>query len=459
MNGDANVSVDERNNGVRNENKDDIVTNKISTTNTSNETDSKDNKTMPVDVIKQSYKSNTSIIQIYIEKYLSSILITAIMIYCIMINTSTPREIITTFLENNDTLLSLTLVFVGTMAGISFIQSLPEIINTINNLTLKQHVLICTIASSTAFFILLYSLFSLITIISFFASICLSCFGIYLAIGDIKKYGIASYVPSWILEYEYPQTIDEYMRDTTFMNEHRYLFLYFIPGIDLEGALGQLSERRREMLFRRWTIANILGIDCHHNEKPDEQMLLLTDSQENIVDFEVPNDLEWEEDQNRQMSRTNRNKSKLMLEEEVPSEVLTYENTAASTRSNDDEKQMIDPREEEWKYEESLINNALSSFYTNTAASVIKSIANVLQPYSSLYAGNKIYGNVAIMGMFGTLALFASKSGMKYGNGVKNASYFGVFASGTSLALRLGLKGLVSFLENQCEDDEFSSLD
>lgn len=454
FNDNGDVQGEERNIG-RNDSKDEVMINHLSsTTNTTNETDT------TVDITKQSYKF-TSIFQMYIEKYLSSILITSILMYCIIINTSTPQEIMTTFMENNSTVLSLPLVFVGTFAGISFLQSLPEIINTINNLTLKQHVIICAVASSTAFFILLYSLFSLITIISFFASIALSCFGIYLAIGDIKKYGIASYVPSWILEYEYPQTIDEYMRDTTFMNEHRYLLLYFIPGIDLEGMLGQLSDRRRENLFRRWTVADILGINCH-TEKQDEPMLLLTDSQEteNIVDFEVPNDLEWEEDQGRmrEISRGNSNKSKLMEEEEVPSEVLTYENTAASTRSNEEEK-MIDPREEEWKYEESLINNALSSFYTNTATSIIKSISDALQPYSSLYDTNILYGNVAIMGMFGTLALFASKSGMRYGNGVKNVSCIGVFASGASLALRLGFKGLVSFVEGQCEKDKFSSLD
>lgn len=449
-----------------------------------------------VDISKQqSNKSNDiSIVRIYIEKYISSTLVGIFVIYILIGSLSSIREqgllgLILSMKNNNDTILSLPLVIISTLITISTVQTLPAIINIINNLSLKQHILLCAIASIKALFILLCSLFTYTTIFSFIGFISLSCVGIYLAINDIKKYGLASYVPDWILDYEYPQTIDEYMRDTTFMNEHRYLFLYFIPGIDLEYAISQLPQRRRDNLFRKWTIADMLGLDnTHHhhhidcnnvieeiegNEQEKEEMLLTNGQEGNVIQYSntnIANDLEWDHEEDEVMNNNTIIKKVTSEEEEVPSEVLTYDNTVASTRSNnnlddDEENKIIDSREEEWKYEENLVNNALSSFYTNTSTTIIKSMTSVLQSYESIYRMNAIIGNFFIIGMFGSLTIFLpKKNGMTYSGAARNMSFVGMFASGTSLCVRLGFKGLVSYMENYQGDGDshmnrFSSLD
>merc|ERR1712157_476641 len=140
-------------------------------------------------------------------------------------------------------------------------------------------------------------------------------------------HGIVSYIPSSILQYEYPQTLDEYMRDTTFFMEYRYLLLYFIPGIDLEMFIHMLPERRRDILFRKWTIADILGVEI---DSHDDKLLL-----ENEIPNDLPDndDLQWD-DTPLQVDNNQENHNAI-----VPMQVVTCNNT----QQEEENKIEIDP--------------------------------------------------------------------------------------------------------------------
>lgn len=65
--------------------------------------------------------------------------------------------------------------------------------------------------------------------------------------------GLLRYLPDSIRVLLTETTLHEYMSDTTFMMENRYLLLYFIPGIQpdqLMGYINQLPQRHRDALLQ-----------------------------------------------------------------------------------------------------------------------------------------------------------------------------------------------------------------
>jgi len=393
----------------------------------------------------------------YVEICVSAV---GICIYCYLLKSKGSAIVMV------KSIFSLPVVVICAFAAISAAQSLPRVISLINNLSLKQHILLCAIAAISALFVLLCSLFTYTTILSFIGCVTLTCTGVCLAINDIRRYGLASYLPDWILETEYPQTIDEYLRDSTFFMENRYLLLYFIPGIDLENSIRLLPERRRETLFRKWTVADIFGLNNNSTTtivEEEEMLLLLHDESPNedalVVPAlrGVPSDLEWDVSpqeqgsnddatpvQENQIVQYERNN---VVETVVPIEVLAYNNTTATeTIVENADDLVVDPRQEEWNYEEDILNNAISSLYQNTSNSIVVSATNILQSYGSFYSTQVLVGNLFVMSMFGSLALFLPSERYRR---CTSLSYAGVVLSGSSLMVRLGLRGLVSWMENQ----------
>ena len=65
--------------------------------------------------------------------------------------------------------------------------------------------------------------------------------------------GLLRYLPDSLRVLLTETTLHEYMSDTTFMMENRYLLLYFIPGIQpdqLMGYINQLPQRHRDALLQ-----------------------------------------------------------------------------------------------------------------------------------------------------------------------------------------------------------------
>jgi len=70
----------------------------------------------------------------------------------------------------------------------------------------------------------------------------------------IRQNGIVHYLPSSIQPYFNSMTFHEFMSDTSFVDEYRFMMIYVIPGLTPEQRLAlieRLPERRRRMLLGR----------------------------------------------------------------------------------------------------------------------------------------------------------------------------------------------------------------
>jgi len=65
--------------------------------------------------------------------------------------------------------------------------------------------------------------------------------------------GLTRYLPEYLRVMLTETSLHDFMTDTTFMMEHRYLLLYFMPGLEPEqlmGYINQLPQRHREALLQ-----------------------------------------------------------------------------------------------------------------------------------------------------------------------------------------------------------------
>jgi len=73
-------------------------------------------------------------------------------------------------------------------------------------------------------------------------------------LSNILDQGVLNYLPSTLQAYFTTTSINEYMQDGTFMREHYYWLLYFLPGLtpaQQNFFIQQLPQSRRDLLFHR----------------------------------------------------------------------------------------------------------------------------------------------------------------------------------------------------------------
>lgn len=74
---------------------------------------------------------------------------------------------------------------------------------------------------------------------------------------------IFSYMPESIRTFLTETTVHEWMTDTSFANEWRFLLIYFVPGLtteQLETLIRQLPRRRQEMLLQPGGFAQMISL-------------------------------------------------------------------------------------------------------------------------------------------------------------------------------------------------------
>ena len=73
-------------------------------------------------------------------------------------------------------------------------------------------------------------------------------------LSNILDQGVLNYMPCTLQNYFTTTSINEYMQDGTFMREHYYWLLYFLPGLtpaQQNFFIQQLPQSRRDILFHR----------------------------------------------------------------------------------------------------------------------------------------------------------------------------------------------------------------
>ena len=99
--------------------------------------------------------------------------------------------------------------------------------------------------------------------------------------------GLTRYLPEYIRVMLTETSLHDFMTDTTFMMEHRYLLLYFMPGLEPEqlmGYINQLPQRHREALLQPGlgrlmpsVMENLMRIESggqEYQQQFDQQLML-----------------------------------------------------------------------------------------------------------------------------------------------------------------------------------------
>jgi hypothetical protein len=82
----------------------------------------------------------------------------------------------------------------------------------------------------------------------------------------VQDRGIVSYLPSTLQQYLTTTTFHEYMQDGTFLRDHYYFLLYFLPGLSSDQQaqfIQQLPSRHRDLLYHPGFLSLILPPSTH----------------------------------------------------------------------------------------------------------------------------------------------------------------------------------------------------
>lgn len=82
----------------------------------------------------------------------------------------------------------------------------------------------------------------------------------------VQDRGIVSYLPSTLQQYLTTTTFHEYMQDGTFLRDHYYFLLYFLPGLSSDQQaqfIQQLPSRHRDLLYHPGFLSLILPPSAH----------------------------------------------------------------------------------------------------------------------------------------------------------------------------------------------------
>jgi len=97
--------------------------------------------------------------------------------------------------------------------------------------------------------------------------------------------GLTRYLPEYLRVLLTETSLHDFMTDDTFVMEHRYLLLYFMPGLQPEqlmGYINQLPERHRDALLQPGlgrlmpsVMENFMRVDDGNNNGEGQQQLML----------------------------------------------------------------------------------------------------------------------------------------------------------------------------------------
>ena len=160
---------------------------------------------------------------------------------------------------------------------------------------------------------------------------------------QIDQHGILYYLPQSLQTLLTTTTIHEYMTDTSFYMENRYLLLYFIPGLSeqqLMNLIQQLPDHRRRFLLEQGQIARLvlpsfirdrlypLHIINEHiaeteidHEREDEYNLATRRTNDDILP--IPSDLVWSNNHHDNHGQNDEIVSTLLSTTSFPINVIT----------------------------------------------------------------------------------------------------------------------------------------